>query len=234
MPKATTATQTSTAQSPLPSSSAGLSSSYFNGWLDKFEAGFRAMLHRHEVQLREYFLKHAKDLAKCSAQQFEIVMRRLAPLGVGFHMKDMLKKTREVGFGNMKPFLALQPGLTAAAWYKTPSQAKAHLNSDKPTALLIGGSIIKKRPSKMHEKEFRRAFSGCRPQGNIIPPQRQNDPRPRPKPKYYSPVAMAYDGQSVVVTFRLGSSEFKGRFTPAQAKRFCLFVKPLTSAKRKK
>jgi hypothetical protein len=230
----TVPTPSSPSSPPPPASPVGLAPSYFDSWLDKFEAGLRSILGRHEVQLRRYFLCHAADLAKCSAQQFDIVVRRLEPMGVGFHMKDMLNKTREVGFGNMAPQIALQPGVTAKMWKGLPPKDKQRLNSNTPLPIKLRGKIVVKPPFNMTEKEIRRAISGCNPHWGVLPPSRQDDPRPRPKPRYYTPVAMVRSGASVIVTFRLGDSEFKGRFTSGWAKKFCVFAHAPASAKTRK
>lgn len=165
------------------------------------------------------------------------MVRRLKPLGVGFQMKDMLEKTREVGLGSMAPPIALQPGITAKTWRGLPAQARRKLNANTPLPIKIRGVVKLKKPFSMTEKEIRRAISGCHPQRGIIPPPNQDDPRPRPKPQYYAPVVMVRSGASVIVTFRLGDivySEFKGRFTAGWAKKFCVFAHASASTTARK
>jgi len=192
-----------------------LPSDQFDAMLTELEGKLTKILHRTGEKVLEVMLLYAKKLACCSEFQLKIVHKRVGDLGVGAHMSEYVNKAAMVGRKEMPPVVARMVGISCATFVKLVDEDRAKLAANKPMPLKTRVGTIMKRPSDMTEDEHHRLVRHF-PKPKVMPPEQQYEPRPKPKPSYYKLTDWELDGATVVCTFKLGASLFKGRITLSQ------------------
>lgn len=160
----------------------------------------------------EVLLTYADELACCSKLQLQVVKKQLSDVGIGAHMSEYINKAARVGKKEMAPVVARMAGISCATYDRLTSDDREKLAADKPLPLKTRADIVMKRPSEMTEDEHHRLVRHF-PKPKVMPPEQQHAPRPRPKPAYYALTDWVLDGATIVCTFELGSSLFKGRIS---------------------
>lgn len=171
-------------------------------------------------------VKHAKLIASCSKWQYR-KLKKVLSLGRIRKIGDLLDKVQLYGSGLMAIHIAKNGGILAETFLALPFESQEKLNAGE-VLIRRRGDVIAIASNKLTEKEMSVVVRSARSAegAKILDPEEQHAPRPRRMPRYYVPVAMEADGDSVIVTFELDNSRFRGRFEQRHVVEFNKVARP--------
>lgn len=188
---------------------------------EKLKASLKQQLERLTAdfaeRVKQLLLAHSSDLARCSTLQRKEIKKLLAPCDKGYHLSDMVEKAVLHGEGVMARHLVENPGITSITFKKLPAAAKRQLSSGV-IPIAERNRVVPVKAKDLTAKQLSRAVSGNHPNLGVLTPVQQKSMSRYRKPVYHGLTGDALAGRSIILTWELNTSCFKGRVTLGQLK----------------
>ena len=197
----------------------GLPPALFDQLFKVLSRALRVIADRAAASVLGVLEQHAADIAACTLLQLHELETRLhGSHGVQLH--DALRKAAMLGLGQIKPHVYRNPGVTWAKLVRLPAQDLQNLNDPNYKWAIRAGSrnkilqVASKDLTAPSTKVLSMKLISRFSVPEALPVSRQDDPRPRPVPRYYKMLSADPDPMvrgTVVLVCQLGNSVFKVR-----------------------